>query len=72
MDDIRDCVCECPPNRHLLERVGTLVAVSGECVDCPCPGFEEKGSQQSHEDKASLDKAETLASGADYEVGGEG
>jgi len=40
-DDIRNCECGCPPNRHLLERVGTLVAVTGECVDCECEAYEE-------------------------------
>ena len=44
-DDIRDCACGCPPNRHMLERVGNLVVVTGECVDCDCPEYGE-GSEE--------------------------
>ena len=45
-DDIRDCVCKCPPNRHLLVRLGSLAVVGGECVDCPCSEFEEVGIRE--------------------------
>lgn len=40
-EEPRKCQCGHWPTKHLLSRLGSLLVVDGECLECGCHGFAE-------------------------------